>query len=223
MGYVLLILGIIFLLLPFIITIFNLINLFKKKKIKPILFDVLTFGLGIFLTIILYIFSGFQDYQEQLNITQLDLGLHAPIASWSMPTILAILIVGIISYIIIRNKKLDLPPLLVVICMSGIILCSIFSIIWIIQIWKNLMNQGNIYFIIFPINYIICGLSASIDIIRYYKEKEIKIKTYNNKFLDKCNKIICNINNWPLLAIIFCVPLLLIIMIILASLYIYIC
>lgn len=210
-SYIMFAVGIGLLIIPFILTVFNLINLFKKKKTKPFLLDILTFGLGIILTILIYWMSGFKDYQEQLVITQLDTQEHAPIASWSMPTILTILIIGIISYIVVRNKKLDLPPLVIILSMSGMFLASITSILWIIQISKNISNSWNMYYIIFPLNYIICSLNASIEVIRYYKNKNIEIKHYNNKFLDKCNQIINDINKWPILVIIFCIPLALII------------
>ena len=41
------------LIVPLILTLLNIINLFKKKKIKENLIDILTFSLGIILTIFL--------------------------------------------------------------------------------------------------------------------------------------------------------------------------
>ena len=94
-----LIMGFICLILPIILTIFNIINLFKKKKIKENLIDILTFSLGIILTAVLYIGLGFKDYNEALRLGGLEIDLHAPIASWSMPTIIGIVILGVVSYV----------------------------------------------------------------------------------------------------------------------------
>ena len=97
LPYVLLIIGIFCLIAPFVLTIFNIINLFKKKKIKENLIDILTFVLGIILTVILYVSFEFKDYNQALKLGGGEIDLHSPIASWSMPTVLIICLVGIIS------------------------------------------------------------------------------------------------------------------------------
>lgn len=199
------------LIIPFVLTLFNIINLFKKKKIKPNLIDSLTFILGIGLTILLYWYCSFEDYEVALRLGGLEIKYHAPLASWSMPTVITICIVGIISYILIRIKKLDLPPLLVVISMSGIFICTIFSIFFMIQISKNInegFEKGLFYFLIFPINYILCSIRAEMEIIEIYKEKQRNEEEYNNKILNKCNRILMkmDIYNWPIIASIIAVP-----------------
>ena len=206
------------LILPLILTIFNIINLFKKKKIKENLNDILTFTLGIVLTALLYFICGFEDYNVALRIGGGEIDLHSPIASWSYPTVFTILLLGIISYLLIRIKKLQLPPLVVVGSMSGIFICSIYMIIFIIQLSKNILETaifGIPYLIIFPINYILCSIRAEIEVMKKYKNQNIKAKEYNNKFLNKCNKILYNIDNWPIIAIIFSAPLIIILICIL--------
>lgn len=208
---------------PIVLTILNIINLFKKKKIKPKLIDNATFILGIFLTILLYVQYGFKDYQTPLRLGGgLDTGFHAPLASWSLPTVLTICIVGIISYLLIRDKELDLPPLIVVISMSGILLSTLFYIFFIIQCAKNLGNwiNGYFYLIIFPINYILCSIRAEIEIIKVYKEKQKNLEEYNNKFLKKCNNILMKIDveKWPIIAIVAAIPLAIVLIIILVLL-----
>lgn len=219
MSYLFLILFILILTIPLILTLLNIINLFKKKKIKENLVDVLTFILGIPLTFLLYFISGFQDYSEALKLGGLEINVHAPIASVSMPTVLAILFLGIISYILIRRKKLDLPPLIIVCSMSGILICSVYMIIFLIQICNvNLIENmlyGLPYLTLFPINYILCSIRAEMECIHKYKEKSLNVTEYKNKFLNICNKILCNIDNWSTLAIILSVPITLILICIL--------
>ena len=94
------------LIVPLILTLLNIINLFKKKKIKENLIDILTFSLGIILTILLYFICGFEDYNVALRLGGGEIDVHSPIASWSYPTVLAIFLLGIISYGLIRIKKI---------------------------------------------------------------------------------------------------------------------
>ena len=200
---------------PFVLTIINIINLFKKKKIIENLTDTLTFVLGIILTNILFITLGFKDYQEALIVKTVGMvnpfEMHTPIASWSMPTFLSICMMGIISYIIIRIKKLDLPPLVVVLSMSGIYICSIYMIIYIIQISKYISEPFVFYLTLFPINYILCSIRAIIQVIKKYKEKGIGgKKEYKSQILNRINVIINNVDNWPVLAIVLMIPFLII-------------
>ena len=206
MGIILV--AIICLILPIVLTIINLLNLFIKKKISEDIFDILTMFLGVVLTIFLYYIMDYPDYYIP-RIIGGDL-LHAPIASWSMPTILVILAVGVISFFIIKKKKLNLPPIIIVISMSGILLCTIFMILFIIQISKNIKEDFLlIFFYIFPINYIMCSIRRELEVMKYYKEN-YEEKNYKNKFLNYCNKIVKNVNMWPFFSVIFLMPLMMI-------------
>lgn len=208
-ALIFMVLGFIFFIFPLILTVFNIINLFKKEKIKENLIDFLIFIFGIGFTIILYFFCGFHDYNEALRIGGGELEVHAPIASWSMPTVVSILVLGVISYILIRTKKLDLPPLVIVGSMSGILICSVYMIIFIVQLSKNLIGTLGIpYLILFPINYILCSIRAELEIMKCYKEQNRTLKKYDNKFLNKCNQILNDIDTWPILSVIFAIPLL---------------
>ena len=201
----------ILLVVPWILTVLNIINLFKKKKIKENCVDVLTFVLGILFTFILYFTLGFKDYTEPLRMGSLEADIHTPIASWSMPTVMAICTLGVVSYILIRIKKLDLPPLIIVGCMSGIFICSTYMIIFIIQISNNAFKPANllIYFMLFPINYILCSIRAEIAVMKRYKEKGIGGKReYNNNFLNKCSIVLNDIDKWPIIAIVLAIPIL---------------
>lgn len=216
MGEILLLISMfVFLVVPLILTVINILNLFKKKKIKENLVDILTFVLGIGFTFILYYLFGFRDYHKPLILSGGEIEAHAPIASWSMLTVISILVIGVISYILIRIKKLDLPPLVIVSAMSGILICSIYMIIFIIQLCKNLLVAGVGYLILFPINYILCSIRAEIEIMKRYKEKNKTLKKYDNKFLNECNEILNDIQNWPVLSVIFAIPLVIILICIL--------
>ena len=112
--------------------------------------------------------------------------------------------------ILIRIKKLKLPPLVIVGAMSGIFICSIYMIIFVIQLSNNMIEvaiHGIPYLIIFPINYILCSIRAEMEVMKRYKEKNLRAKEYNNRFLNKCSNILYNIDRWPIIAIILSMPL----------------
>ena len=109
---------------------------------------------------------------------------------------------------LIRIKKLDMPPLVIICSMSGVLIAIIYIVMFFIQMFNinTLEMPFTAYLLIFPLNYIICSIRAVIDIFKKYKEKDLKPKEYKNKFLNTCSKIICNVYNWPILAIVFVVP-----------------
>lgn len=204
---------------PFILTVFNVINLFKKKKILEKTIDILIFVLGILLTVILYTFLSFKDYQKPIVMSGLEVYAHAPIASWSLPTVIGILILGVISYFIIRIRKTNLPPLIIVCSMSGILICSVYMIIFVIQLCNITLIEnifdGIFYLLIFPINYILCSIRAEVEMIKKYRENNIVPKEYKNEVLNKCSKILYDTKNWHILSVILAVPMLVILICIL--------
>jgi len=214
MGEILILGGILFPLfgLPWVLTIINTINLISKEKIKENVVDFLIIALGIIFTILLYCYNSYEDYNIQLRISYGQIGgtgfYHAPIAWNSMPTIIVLAIISIVSYIIVRINKLDLPPLIIVVCMSGMIIGIMLSLVWMIQISKNLQEFLNIYYLLFPINYIICVIRICKEVIYEYDNIQKERKQYNNKILDICSKILSDSSTWPGIAIIITIPML---------------
>lgn len=217
LGMFVMTLVVVLLICPWILTIWNLFYLFKKEKKKENALDLLIFLLGISLTILLYCIFDYKSYDEALLKGSLSgSGLyHEPIASKSMPTILLFSVIGIFSYAILRIKKLDLPPLAIVLCMSGMIIGTLLSAVWMIQISKNLDYMIHLYYILFPFNYILCCMRLYREVMQEYQQRQPKTKKYQNAFLNKCNQILEDSSTWPQIAIVLTIPILMIIMIIL--------
>ena len=177
--------------LPIFLTIINIANLIKKKKFHPAITDILTFVLGVGLTVLLFNMLDFKDYSMQNGY-----GVNTPIAFASMPTIITILAIGIISYSIIRMKKIKFPPLIIIAGMGGTLICSITMLIFIVQITSDLISNTSSFipfFILFPLNYILCTIRAKREIIKMYgqdKEKENKKFSINDS------------SNWEILSVI---------------------
>lgn len=234
LGYIMFGFFLFLILIPFILTIKNVAEIFskkkeltKKQKRKRLINDMAIMILGPVMTSVFFmLFNNFKDWDYQfikydtntsgfLNL----MPLHSIIATWTIPTIFTLMVIAVLSYIILRVfRERDLTPLVIAICMSGMYIGVILSMAWIIQITGTLIKNGNIiefYYIIFPINYIICSAKLIIYIIKKYSEKAQKNIEYKNKILNKLNNILKDSNKWPIYALIMMIPILGIIIIIL--------
>ncbi|MHC1684306.1 MAG: DUF6688 family protein [Clostridiaceae bacterium] len=205
------------LMLPFILTIFNILNLFNQRNLKPNLFENLTMILGPLLTVFLFNLLDFKEYYDQLYIkTASEWKVHTPLSSPYVPTIIILLLLGLIGYWVIKTYKLGLPPLLIVICISLMIISSIISTLWIVQLLPHINNIEVVYICVFPLNYIICCISIIKEIIHKHVVIDTeKSNSSNNVFISKCNYLLQNSRNWPMIAIILMIPILAIVLLIL--------
>lgn len=211
----------IFMVGPFILTAINLINLFSANKIAENKIDAIIFIAGIALTVILYKMLSFEDYDKQLYITMggnFESAIHAPIFSLSMPTIITIAWIAIMSYVILRVRKLNLPPIVIVVCLSGMLMGCGLTIVWIIQLLKHIGNIEIAYLTIFPINYILCSIRLWWQILKSDNANTKKPKVYKNFFIQKCYLILQDSKNWSWIAIILTIPFLMLIFMILTLL-----
>lgn len=118
--------------IPALLTIFNIINLFKKKKIKENFIDYTTFILGIFLTVFWYIVQDFKDYTEGLRLGGFEIEVHSPIASWSMPTVFWNFCGR--TYILYIDKEKKIKFTAISYCMRNVWNCNLLNI------------YGNVYY-----------------------------------------------------------------------------
>lgn len=206
LGLVLwLIIGIVCVLMPGLITLFNIINLGKKKKIKEKTTDILTFGLGIPLTLLYFINMGMKEYSEPLVIGGLSFEYHTPLSYEYMPAFLLIAAVAIIGYCIMRIKKANLPPIISLLCISSIFTGIALSIVFIIQISKDMRTAVTafamvsdkyffyiiffVYMSLFPINYMLCSIRLIRQVIASYTgSRKEDVSEYEHEFLEDNNK-----------------------------------
>ncbi len=78
-----------FLLLPPILTLCNLLNLFRKAPWQETLIDRLTFLLGPLFMGLLWWFWSAPDWDQPVYMNW-EPYLHTPLASWHLPTVLAL-------------------------------------------------------------------------------------------------------------------------------------
>lgn len=114
--------------IPLILTVLNIVNLFKEKPFKPDLVDGIIMTLGPILSVFLYSLLNTKDYNQAIEIGSDISYWHTPLASWHLPTIVVLILLGLLSYIVIRKYRLRLPPLWIVLCISFIQPSQILSI-----------------------------------------------------------------------------------------------
>lgn len=209
---------------PVLLTLINIINLFAKNRIKENLADSLTFILGTILTYLLYWAWEPLDYYKPITLDGMSFQLHAPVASTHMITVLVLSAISIIGYAILRINKTRLTPLISVICLSTILVGILLSIIYIIQLSKNAFPHNIsayipfdvFYMMLFPLNYIICSIRLIRQVIGLHLEKlKVDDVKYRNKFLLFCQQVLVRSTGWYTLAFTVMIPLLLFLIIIL--------
>ena len=214
---ILLLAALLFLVMPLIFTVFNLINLFLKKTIRAAGFEVAALLCGIPMTALLYGFLDFKDYQNPINLwggTQ----VHAPVDSQYLWTVLLLGGLGLVGYILVRFYHVKLPPLALVFGIAMMMVGCIECILWIIQFIGGFIASTDdlfwmFYLCLFPVNFILCCLSASLRAIRDYPVRPVK--QYRNPFVSKCAVLLSQSKNWPWLAVLMTVPILLLLVLIL--------
>ena len=195
-----------------IINIYKVLNLQSDKTY----FDIITFVIGFILSAIFYAFALEDAAPYHQSIVHGS--LHEPIFTESLFTVFAFSIIGFISYsflkITLANNKLGLPPLVLVLCISGVYLGIITSVVVIIQLSENIGDDFFFLLLLLPFNYIIYAVSIVLRISRI-KANEYRDVEYKSKFLNTCNKILCDSSQWRKIAFFMFFPFLGIIVMIL--------
>jgi len=198
---------------PIILTMINIFYLFKKKDEKSSrLFELITLVLGMvysLLVLMLYEIEFDADWTQVLYNNQ----VHSPIWTKAYPTVISLLIVGLIGYFVLTYVSLEkMPPLITVLCISAMYLGVLECILWIIQI----LSINYCVLCLFPFNCIVIVMKTIRYKILEWKDIEIKKKKgFKNQFLNQCNQKLMDASQWPIAAFILMWPLLGIIMCIL--------
>jgi len=207
---------------PVAITVFNVINLFKKKPVFEKRIDTLTFLLGIPLALILFAVWKAKDYKESIVLDPSTFRLHTPISYEHGLTFIVFACVAVVGYLILRVKKDKLPPLICILCICSIYLGIDLSILFIIQMSKNFLSDQTIapfdvvYLSLLPFNYILCSVRLLRQIVNIHsKNQEENEIVYKNRFLNFCQRVLTESRNWYVAAFVMLIPLLGIMIIIL--------
>lgn len=201
---------IIFLGIPFILTIINVTALIYRhkgskamKKLK--FYECATIILGILYSIMFakvseIFFSA--DWDKVLTNSE----VHTPIWSGSNPTVITLFLVGVLGYLVLSFNKVEkMPPLLIVSSMAAMYIGVIECIFWIAQT----ISTEYIVLDILPFNFIIIVINTiKYKILEWNSIEKNHIKTFKNEYFRSLNEKISNAVYWPILAFIIMLPIL---------------
>lgn len=220
---------------PVIVTVYEAIFLFatlKKgntpgedneytriKVIPGMLYDFFILFVGVFFEYLLLLVVHDVVFSAQWSKELRNLELHDPIAPRFELTFVVILSLFIIGILVITLTK-KRPPLVTVLSISAMYLGVIEAIVYTIQIFgiHTINESGEIvsrfgvdmlYTLLVPLNMILIMLRVMAKEIKAYKtdeNRDSKIKSI--PFLSWCDEALSNSKNWPILAILFMIPVL---------------
>lgn len=203
---------------PLFLTILNLLNLFRKKKIHKDPIHFATIALGSLFSFMLLPELGSQEWNMPVTLGDIDT-YHTPVAQEHFLTLAGLTALALMAYLLLRFRRDHLSPLIKVFCLSTIYMGCILAITWGIQITSNLPNESGPFFdilfwkniqltiffmLLFPFNFIILTIDLLIDITK--DKTQIPLTMPQNPVLRFCYSIVNNSSNLPITAFIFLVP-----------------
>lgn len=200
-----------FLVIPFILTVWNLIALVApmkdeiwNRKFRQV--EYITVVLGFLYSLLIHLFLEIAynaDWTEQLYNNQ----VHTPIWTEGRVTVIVLSLAGIAGYLFLSVIKVNkVPPLVTVLAIAAMYIGIIECCFWIVQI---VGLNSYIILCLFPFNCIIIAAKTIRRLIcEWQADQEKEEKTFSNTFLAKINQKLMNAATWPIVAFVLMWPLL---------------
>lgn len=209
---------------PIAVTVYNFIKLLSSCCTKGCIEDDdAAKGYDYFVIFVAIIYSAiyisllaeiiFVDWSVQLHNQQ----HHSPISLDTIPTILTIFLVSLFAMIILQfTPSRKRPPLITVLSIAGLYMGDILICFLGIQLIPSLGVLGLLLLLV-PANIIMIHARILVKEVKGYVPDESRMdKIRGNSFLSRANKLLLNSKNWPILGILFILPVLGILIAILA-------
>ncbi len=195
--------------IPIVATVSNLILLFFDRKCGQRFrnfTDILIFGAGIPLTVMLAYLLNFKEWDVPINYVD---ALHTPIAIESLPTFLTLCVVALVGFAVIRVFGTKIPPLTAALCYAGMYIGMILSVVVCVQLWEQTFDGGTffLFLMVLPINYILCCIRVMRGTVRDMCAT-FAASDYTNSFLRLCARILSKAGAFMLVSFVLAVPLL---------------
>ena len=200
--------------IPPILTFLNVLDLFVKQPSRHWV-EVCVFTLGPALSVIFYAIAKFKDWQAPV-LTSDFTGLHAPISTGHLLTVALLFAFSLLGYVLLRTLHKKMPPLCIVLCLSAVYIGAALCIVWGIQLfrlstfWYNHRGLGiALALSLFPANYLIYIVKLVRALVHAHAQLDEGTSVHDGfTFLGRCNKLLQNSRQWPLLAFFAMWPLL---------------
>lgn len=195
---------------PLVLTSIQLFLLLRRPTpalITPgYVFDALTLGLGLVYTPVYLCFIRDVCFGADWNVTLANTETHTPIATWHLPTVMVLALVGLVGYLLLTYVPLaKLPPLPIVLSMAGMYLACGEGILFVLQV---LDQPAHFWLALLPLNLLLITARTIRYKITQWNALKPEQRAFSSPLLRWCNSILCKSKLWPLLAFLLMWPLL---------------
>lgn len=199
--------------LPLLLTAGNIYNLFAKSPFHEQAVDRCTFLLGPLLMCLLWWIWAAPDWDVALW-TNMEPFFHSPLASWHLPTVLALSVWALAGFWLLRVWGGRLAPLPAALSISGLEVGSVLSLIFVIQLWPHLVDgvwfpPDCLYMALFPINYLLTVPRLLRQVIQAQIVRlEEAPPAPEKRFIWFCRRVLSGSMGWVLAGFLLALPLL---------------
>ena len=201
----------------------------SAKSVFGAVYELVTLLFGVLLEYILLAGLHNVRFDAQWSEELRNSELHAPINPDYMLTFAVMCVMFAIGYLVWAfTSSQKRPPLLTVLCFSAMYVGVIESILFTIHIMGMNYTYENcvknycftselLYTLLIPLNMLFILVRVLLHSVKTHEtDPDRSSKVESNAFLSACNRILNNAKYWPLLALLFMIPLLGILTMILA-------
>lgn len=179
----------------------------EKNYSRYRIFDIVTILLGILYSLLYIGLVHSVSFQSDWTVTLVNAQTHTPVYTQDVSTVLAVALVGFAGYLIVSFLPLEkMPPLTLVLGMSAMYLGTAESVLWAIQVCREL---GDLPLLLLPINCVLITARAVLCKVRQWGEiPRNRHKVNRIPLLKWCDRVLDNASLWPLAAFLLMWPLL---------------
>ncbi len=204
-----------FLFLPGALTLTNIVLLFicpwrmspeRRGKAEKVFkwIEYITLGWGFICTLIWTEFNfsdiRWSDWDEQLYNSE----VHAPIATWTVPTVAVLMLVSLAGYLVLRLTKQDKrPPLVSALAIASLYIGGGLSVVWILQ---TAFRDPVICLLSF--NIVLIYIKTIRDVVVNWRHNHPEAAEHKSAVVRFFARIMNNSANWPWTALLLAAPLL---------------
>jgi len=167
------------------------------------------------------------QWDKQLHNSE----VHQPIWTGALPTVIILLVIGVIGYLVLLNRKMnETPPLVTVLCIAAMYIGATQIVLFVIQIFKIMPFEGLVYsssdlpFVmmipLMELPFCCITMAARLIIRKIYEwnaNEEHSRENYTGKgIISALNRMLGRASSWPVIALIAMLPLMGVILLILS-------
>lgn len=207
--------------MPLLLTLLNIYYLFRStaapgRERAGKWVELFTLSLGFLLNCLLLSLDNIRYADWHVQLSNSD--RHTPVATGTMPTVAAILLVGFTGYLLLRLVPVKkLPPLFIVLCMSAMYLCAALCLLYMVQMAGN-GNFGRLFHTLLPGNFLLIVMKTVKELVLAWEVRPAEIEDEageaaqgagaGRRWPARCEALLSNARHWPWLAFLLMLPFL---------------